>query len=298
METLETLRRQITAADELHDVVGTMKALAATSMRRYLAVVETLSEHVRTIELGLQIVLRRHPELLGPEKAPEPVRLGMIVFGSDQGLCGPVNRHVAEFARRVGRSHPPDRERLVAAVGLRQAAELRAVGLPPQATFREAVSPDAIARDVQDLLAQIDVWRSRHRVTRVDLVHPRPLTSATATHEPVLVQLWPISPDHLRSLAERPWLTNNLPTFTMDWPDVFSGLVRQYLLIALERAYAESLAGVATSRVSAMQAAESNIEDRLSDLTGRYQRERQASITEEILDVTSGYEALIPYAAQ
>jgi F-type H+-transporting ATPase subunit gamma len=245
--------------------------------------------------LGLQIVLRRRPELLEPEKATVPVRLGMIVFGSDQGLCGPVNRHVAEFARqRVGRSRPPEREQFVAAVGLRQAAELRAVGLPPQATFREAVSPDAIARDVQDLLAQIDVWRSRHRVTRVDLVHPRPLTSATATYEPVLVQLWPISPDHLRSLADRPWFTNNLPTFTMDWPDVFSGLIRQYLLIALERAYAESLAGVAISRVSAMQAAELNIEERLSELTGRYQRERQASITEEILDVTSGYEALSP----
>jgi F-type H+-transporting ATPase subunit gamma len=40
-----------------------------------------------------------------------------------------------------------------------------------------------------------------------------------------------------------------------------------------------------------MQSAESNIEDRLDSLQGRYHRRRQQAITEELLDVISGFEA-------
>ena len=46
------------------------------------------------------------------------------------------------------------------------------------------------------------------------------------------------------------------------------------------------------ARLSAMQAAEQNIDDRLVTLRTRYHQLRQALITEELLDVVSGFEAL------
>jgi len=44
--------------------------------------------------------------------------------------------------------------------------------------------------------------------------------------------------------------------------------------------------------LAAMQAAEKNIEEQLDKLTTEYNHERQASITSELLDMVSGYEAL------
>jgi F-type H+-transporting ATPase subunit gamma len=41
-----------------------------------------------------------------------------------------------------------------------------------------------------------------------------------------------------------------------------------------------------------MQAAEKNIEERLDDLNGKYRQERQKQITEELMDIISGFEAL------
>jgi F-type H+-transporting ATPase subunit gamma len=78
----------------------------------------------------------------------------------------------------------------------------------------------------------------------------------------------------------------------MEWDDLFAALVRQYLFVSLYRAFAESLAGEHASRLAAMQRAETNVEERLDMLEQTYHRRRQRAITEEVLDITAGFEAL------
>jgi F0F1-type ATP synthase gamma subunit len=58
------------------------------------------------------------------------------------------------------------------------------------------------------------------------------------------------------------------------------------------RASAESLTSENASRLASMQGAERNIEERLEQLTQRYHRGRQMAITEELLDIVTGFEAL------
>ncbi len=60
----------------------------------------------------------------------------------------------------------------------------------------------------------------------------------------------------------------------------------------LYRAIANSLAGENASRIASMQAAEKNISERLEDLQKAYQLGRQEAITEELLDVITGFESL------
>src|SRR5690606_23539178 len=109
---------------------------------------------------------------------------------------------------------------------------------------------------------------------------------------PSKLQLLPIDHAWLRSLATRNWSSRSLPTFTMDWRRLFSALIRQYLFVALYRAFAESLASENASRLASMQAAEKNIQNHLSQLTAGYHRVRQQAITEELLDIVAGYETL------
>jgi F-type H+-transporting ATPase subunit gamma len=58
------------------------------------------------------------------------------------------------------------------------------------------------------------------------------------------------------------------------------------------RAFAESLASENASRLAAMQAAERSIDERLEELRGEFRYQRQHAITEELLDIVSGFEAL------
>ena len=79
MQTTEDLKRRIRSAEDLLGVVKTMKALAATSIRQYQRAVESLAEYYRTVELGLQIVLRKSRETPAPTGA-KAAWLGAIVF--------------------------------------------------------------------------------------------------------------------------------------------------------------------------------------------------------------------------
>jgi F-type H+-transporting ATPase subunit gamma len=57
-------------------------------------------------------------------------------------------------------------------------------------------------------------------------------------------------------------------------------------------AIAESLAAENASRMASMQAAERNIDERIQELHNQFHRQRQTSITAELLDIVGGFEAL------
>jgi F-type H+-transporting ATPase subunit gamma len=78
----------------------------------------------------------------------------------------------------------------------------------------------------------------------------------------------------------------------MNWEALFSAFVQQYLFVTLYRATVESLASENAGRLSSMQAAEKNIEERLTDLNADYRSSRQNAITGELLDIVAGFEAL------
>ena len=70
MQTTESLKRRIKSAGDLLSVVKTMKALAAVSIRQYQKAVESLNDYNRTVEMGLQIVLK---ERMSGMMQPEPL---------------------------------------------------------------------------------------------------------------------------------------------------------------------------------------------------------------------------------
>ena len=78
----------------------------------------------------------------------------------------------------------------------------------------------------------------------------------------------------------------------MEEDKLAEALFRQYFFISLYRACAESLKSENTSRLAAMQTAEKNISECLGELNMQFDRQRQTSITEELLDIVAGFEAL------
>lgn len=291
MATIETLRRRIRTAEDLRSVVRTMKGLAAVSIRQYERAVESLADYGRTVELGFQILLRQRPDALAHAAEGKSGQIAAIVFGSEQGLCGSLNREIVQHTLGyLDRIEVEPHRRVVTAVGARIGIEMEAARQPMMGLFTPPGSVAGITPCVQDMLVRIDAWRTDQQVNRVLLFHQRPVLGKS--YRPRMVHLLPVDLHWLRSLRRKPWPTRMLPTFSMDWQPLFSSLIRQYLFVSLYRAFAESLASENASRLASMQAAEKNIEERLQRLQMGFHRQRQAIITEELLDVTAGYEAL------
>lgn len=293
METTEILKRKISTAEDLHAVVKTMKALAAVSIRQYEKAVESLTGYARTVEMGLRVVLQHVPES-GFENYRAPVRgVGAVVFGSDQGMCGQINDQVVEHVLSAleALDLPPSR-RAVLAVGERVTSRLIDAGVPVEDTLTVPGSAEAITWQAQDLLVRIEQWHERRNLDQILLYYNQPVTEAA--FRPHTWQLLPVDPAWLSELASKPWKSRTLPMFTMDLDTLFSSLIRQYLFVSLYRAFAEALASEHASRLASMQHAQRNIEDRLDELRAQFRHSRQMAITEELLDIVAGFEALRP----
>lgn len=299
VQTLETLKSQIESTQDLQSVVKTMKALAAVSIRQYEKAVASLNEYSRTVEMGLQIVLRNRyfsdratEQLVWTKTASTQLsKIGVIVFGSDQGLCGGFNQQiVAHTSDRVHQFNQSSAVEAIACVGARSVPLITNAGLTVTDQFMTPTSVREITNVVLSLLILLEEWISQRQINRVFIFHNQPLSGAA--YEPVSLQLLPLDTNWFHQLEQREWYTSMFPTFIMDWERLFSALIREYLFVSLYRTMAASLAAENASRLAAMQSAERNIEERLDDLNADYRRQRQSAITAELLDVVAGFEAL------
>ncbi len=290
MQTTEDLKRRIRSAEDLLGVVKTMKALAATSIRQYQRAVESLAEYYRTVELGLQIVLRKSRETPAPTGA-KAAWLGAIVFGTDQGLCGQFNHLIAGHALdEMRKTGVPAENRIIIAVGLRVADLLEDSGQKVFEVLSPPGSTAGITPMVQDITVLLEDWRFKRQIGQMHLFYHEYLSGAS--YRPMSLRILPVEETWLTDLKRRKWESRTLPVFTMEWENLFRALIGEYLFVCIYRAFANSLASENASRLAAMQSAEKNIEERLEELFMQFHRQRQMTITEELLDIVSGFEAL------
>lgn len=291
MESAERLQRRINTLGELHGIVRTMKALSAVSIRPYERAVQALADYYRTVELGLRVVLQDMDSL--PSLAHcrhETHRLAAIVFGSDHGLCGRFNEDIASYAlQRMEASTGSAEGRRLVAVGSRIAANLDQDGQLIEEAFLAPASAARITTTVQQVLRKIDQWRSEGDIRYLYLFFNRHLSGGG--YHPTGIELLPVNLHRFQRLEANPWPSRRLPIFTMDQQHLLAALLRQYFFVSIFRACAESQASEHASRLAAMQSAEKNLHERLEEVTNLFRRLRQESITTEMLDVVSGFEA-------
>jgi F-type H+-transporting ATPase subunit gamma len=289
MEPAEAIKRRINNTEDLLSIVKTMKTLAAINIRQYDKAVKSLADYYRAIEMGFQVLLRNAPEATALREVTHHANLGVIIFGSDQGMCGQFNEQIATLALdeltrlKVSRPH-----RMILTLGVRLTAHLHAIEQPIEATMPIPGSIGGITPLIQDIVMKIDAWRTERQVQSVILFYNRPVSGAV--YSPHVVSLLPVNMERLRRLARREWPSKVLPTFTMDWQQLLSALMHQYLFVSIYRAFAESLMSENASRLATMQSAERSIQDHLDSLYTLFHQERQRAITEELLDIIAGFE--------
>lgn len=290
-ETTASLRHKIGSAGELHSVVRSMKALAASNIGQYEQSVRALAAYFRMVELGLSVCLRSSAAVApaAPVRmlAQEPV-IGAIVFGSDQGLVGRFNEAAVELALKTLAALPGTVR--VWAVGERVRARLADAGQLLAGVFSVPNSVKAITPLVGRLLVASEAGRGREAVGELHLFYNRP--GVADAYEPVEQRLLPLDEAWRRKRAAITWPAGALPEVVGGATATLRALIREYLFVSLFRACAESLASENASRLAAMRRAEKNIEQLLDSLNVDFHRLRQGAIDEELFDVITGFETL------
>ncbi|MEO7464474.1 MAG: F0F1 ATP synthase subunit gamma [Nitrosospira sp.] len=288
-DSVASLRHKIASAEDLESVVHTMKAMAASSIGQYENAVRSLDDYYRAVQLGLAACFQqdKSPAAMTSRYQQDTAAIGVIVFGSDQGLVGQFNDVMVEFVVNKLATLPGNK--IVWAVGERIQARLADTSLNQETGFILPNSINVITALVGQILIEMEVQREQGTIDEVYLFHNRPQSGAIYT--PVSQQLLPLDETWRHNLAGIPWPTQNLPEVMHNRERTLRALVREYLFVSLFRACAESLASENASRLVAMQRAEKNIDELQEDLNRTYHRLRQSDIDEELFDVVSGFEA-------
>lgn len=297
--TLDMLSRQIRSAQDLASVVRTMKTLAAVSIRQFEEAVDSLRDYRRNVENGLRMLLwESNPDDMELTDQPHGARELAVVFGSDQGMCGQFNQQIVSFVNERFSTGGDDAEEsthrelmpVVIAVGHRCAGLLEEAGFDVAEILSEAGSAVAVIDCVQELLSVIDRLRQEYGTGRVALYFSL-RTTATVT-KPHRTRVLPVDLRHFAGHWKSHRQSRSLPLHTEPRRELLASLLHEYLFVSLFRACAESLSSENAARIQSMQTAERNITERLSELRSEYNQSRQTSITEELLDVVSGFEVL------
>jgi F-type H+-transporting ATPase subunit gamma len=300
------VKSRIGSVKNIQKITRAMEMVAAARLRRAEQRIEALRPYasaIRRMTRQAAEAAQNVPNLpiLAEHEAENTV--GLLLVTGDRGLAGAFNSQIVRAGVRVAAEHEEAGRSMVwYASGRRGASSLTFRGLDVAGAYTGFTDRPAYA-DARDIASDMMAAYVDGKVDRVEIIYNRyfsPL-SQKVTRETVLpLQQATILEGEGEGLgtraagedAEEETGHTALVEYEPDPEDILQRLVPAYVEISLFRALLESTASEHGARMTAMRNASQNAGDIIKDLTLQMNRERQAEITQEILEVVSGAEGL------
>ncbi len=285
MPSTRDIRRRIRGVKNIKQVTRAMNMIAAARLRRAQVKAESARPYAERLREIFQDVLAsvsggKHPLLA----RREPKRIAIVLISSDRGLCGAFNagilREVEQFVAKQ------TAEVTLITIGKKGRDHFQRRGLGITQHFAQP-SRDVRLDEVNPVIRQVTSDYISGKYDQVWLAFSQFISVMKAV--PAVIQLIPLEKP-AGGQGQTPRTTAY--QFEPDVEDLLNTLLPQYVEVLLYRALVESLASEQAARMIAMKAATDSASDMIHDLTRKYNRIRQTSITTQILEVVSGAEAL------
>jgi len=286
-QTLESLTRQSDTLTSIRGIVHTMKTLSAINAAPYEHAASAIDAYHQTIVDGFAAFMYRTGEVRLPgHKDAEHL---LVVFGSDHGLCGNYNEALAQTVKNFCQSQKRGSQRLFC-IGQKMNGALAELNMLPEYVMLPPASAEGIGRLAGDIVEQIDAIARRHQLNYVEVTLAYTTRGAGGEREPVTRQLMPLEEKLLK--PEKRWQSRSLPNYRMAPTALLSALIRSYIFVSVFRASAEAMVTENAARLGLMQQAEKSVDERADSVRAEMRSVRQTEITNELMDVIIGFEAL------
>ena len=299
---LKDVKSRISSVKNIQKITRAMEMVAAARLRRAEQRIEALRPYagaIRRMTRQAAEAAQTMPRLPILAEHESQRRVAMLLITADRGLAGAFNSQIVRAGVQASREHE-DKEILWYASGRRGVSSLTFRHLevagaytgfterPAYANAREIAS-DLMAAYVDDKVDRVEIVYNRYispltqEVTRETLL---PLQQAT------LFESRDDEDEDGRDGGEEGGHRAEVE-YEPDPEEILQRLVPAYVEISIYRALLESAASELGARMTAMRNASENAGDIIKDLTLQMNRERQAAITQEIMEVVAGAESLV-----
>lgn len=291
MAGIKEIRTRITSVQNTSKITSAMKLVSAAKLRKAQTAVQQmrpyadkLSEILANISSGLDT---SEDNAYAIQKEPKKVLI--IAIASNSGLCGGFNSNIVKqtiaLSKTTYKEQKENGNLEVFAIGKKTRDLLKSRGLPSDESDIDILNEltyDAVAEIASEIMAEF----VSGGYDKVELVYNQFKNAATqiVTTE----QFLPIVPKKNEEAAS----VNYDYIFEPSEEYIVNELIPQSLKMQFYSALLESVASEHGARMTAMHAATDNASILLKDLQIEYNKARQASITNEILEIVSGANAL------
>ncbi|MBL1176110.1 F0F1 ATP synthase subunit gamma [Pantanalinema sp. GBBB05] len=315
MANLKGIRDRIQSVKNTQKITEAMRLVAAAKVRRaqeQVIATRPFADRLAQVLYGLQARLRFSEANLPLLKERQVKRVGLLVVSGDRGLCGAYNTNIIRRAEnRAKELQAEGLEYRFILVGRKATQYFQRREQPIELTYTglEQIPTAAEASQIADGLLSLFL---SEEVDKIELVYTRFVSLISS--RPVIQTLLPLDPQGLvaeddeifrlttrggqfeveRSKRATPEVRAYPQDmiFEQDPVQILDALLPLYLNNQLLRAMQESAASELAARMTAMNNASDNAKELISSLTLTYNKARQAAITQEILEVVGGAEAL------
>ena len=282
------IRSKIASVKNMQKITSAMEKVAASKIRKAQQQMEASRPYAERIRRVVGHLAHANPDYKHPFLTEREVsRVGYIVISTDRGLCGGLNANlfktmIGEIAERRDENVEVD----LALVGAKAVAFFRRLGGSVVGTATHLGDKPAVNDLIGSIKIMLDSY-SNGKIDRLFVVHNEFVNSMTQT--PIVTQLLPASgvgadDDDLQAHWDY--------IYEPDAGELLDDVLMRYIESQVYRGAVENFACEMAAKMVAMRSATDNAGDIIDGLQLKYNKARQAAITQEISEIVGGAAAV------
>ncbi len=283
---MKEIKERIGSVKNTNQITRAMNIISSTKFKKYQELTLNSREYAHTIDVAFDNLvgsMKNNKHVIFDGKK-EVRKIGVIMMTSDRGLCGAFNTSTfRKFEEMQKQFKLENKEVSVIAIGRKAKDYCKNKGILIDAELSQLI-PEIMFEKGREISEKIvDLYMKNH-YDEVYLLYSRFISAIKYNLE--VEKVLPIK-------LKREYLsTNREYIFEPSESEVLRRFTPKALNIKLYQALLENTASEHSARMSAMQQASDNAQEMINKLTLKYNRERQAAITQELTEIVGGANAL------
>ena len=282
------IRSKIASVKNMQKITSAMEKVAASKIRKAQLQMEASRPYAERIRSVVGHLAHANPDYKHPFLTEREVkRVGHIVISTDRGLCGGLNANL--FKTMIGEIAKWQDENIavdMALVGAKAVAFFRRMGGSVLGTSTHLGDKPGIDDLIGSIKIMLDAY-SDGKIDRLYLVHNEYISALS--QKPVITQLLPakgigLDDDELQAHWDY--------IYEPDAGELLDDVLMRYIESQVYRGAVENFACEMAAKMVAMKSATDNAGDIIDELQLKYNKARQASITQEISEIVGGAAAV------
>ncbi len=292
MASMRDIKRRKESVQSTGQITKAMKLVSSVKLQKAKVGAEVSKPYFETMYETVAGMIAKSGQMSHPflQKSKSDKK-AVITITSNRGLAGGYNSNIVKMISKDGRFNKEDT--VIYAVGTKGRDSLSRQGYTIAGDYSEAINEPLYADAIEigkELLSKF----TNGEIGEIYLAYT--IFKNTVVQIPTLVKLLPIDAEDIVSEQEEeqesPLDKITLMNYEPEPEEALDAIIPKYINSLVFGGLVESHASENGARMQAMDSATSNAEEMISDLSLKYNRARQASITQELTEIIAGASAI------